>query len=294
MNGLTDYITEQPWEDTITTWYVLVDDAYQRHYQQQGQRLRASGPEPQLTDSEVITISLIIEVFFQGHEEIGYAFVCQYLHALFPRLVDPDRFNVRRRNLVRVIEDIRRDWRDQLVDQHDKVRLVDSAPVTLMTYTRGNRCRTVVGEEYFGVVSSKKARFFGWRLHLTCTAEQLVDEWVVAPAAHHDNTVLPVLLEDARDLIVIGDKAYNDAEQEAELWQTRQITLMPLRKDNQHEQWPAEVRRALGRVRHRVETALSTLTTAFNINQPRGRSLAGYVVRIATCILAHTLSFLCG
>ena len=73
-----------------------------------------------------------------------------------------------------------------------------------------------------------------------------------------------------------------------------QITLLPLRKDNQHEQWPAEVRRALGRVRHRVETALSTLTTAFNINRPRGRSLAGYVVRIATCILAHTLSFLCG
>jgi hypothetical protein len=160
--------------------------------------------------------------------------------------------------------------------------------------TRGNRCRTVVGEEYFGVVSSKKARFYGWRLHLTCTAEQLIDEWLVAPVAKHDNTILPALLEDARDLIVIGDKAYNDAEQEAELWQTWQITLMPLRKDNQHEQWPAEVRRALGRVRHRVETALSTLTTAFNINQPRGRSLAGYVVRIATCILAHTLSFLCG
>ena len=30
MNGLTDYITQQPWEDTITAWYVLVDDAYQR------------------------------------------------------------------------------------------------------------------------------------------------------------------------------------------------------------------------------------------------------------------------
>jgi len=294
MHGLTDYITEQPWEDTITTWYVLVDDAYQRYCQRRGGRLRASGPVPQLTDSEVITISLIIEVFFQGHEEVGYAFVCQCLHALFPVLVDLDRFNVRRRSLVQVIECVRRDWRDRLVDRSDNVRLVDSAPVTLMTYTRGARCRTVVGAEYFGVVSSKKARFFGWRLHLTCTAAQLIDEWVVAPAATHDNTILPALLADTRDLIVIGDKAYNDAEQETDLWRTRRIILMPLRKDNQHAQWPAAVRRALGRVRHRVETALSTLTTAFNVNQPRGRSLTGYVARIATCILAHTLSFLCG
>jgi len=29
----------------------------------------------------------------------------------------------------------------------------------------------------------------------------------------------------------------------------------------------------------------------FNVQRPRGRSLAGHVVRIATCILAHTLSF---
>jgi hypothetical protein len=31
---------------------------------------------------------LILETFFQGHEEVGYAFVTQYMHDLFPRLVD--------------------------------------------------------------------------------------------------------------------------------------------------------------------------------------------------------------
>jgi hypothetical protein len=291
MNGLTNYITEHSWEDTITTWYVRVDDAYTDYVQRRGRRLRYSGPPPRFSDSEVITVGLIIETYFQGHEEIGYAFVQQFLRELFPDLLNLDRFNARRRRLVGVIEAIRRDLRTQLLDTADHVRLVDSAPVTLMSYTRGTRCRSVVGEEYFGVVSSKKAQFFGLRLHITCTAEQLIDEWVLAPAAYHDNTVLPALLEDCRDVIVIGDKAYNDAEQETELWQTRRITLLPLRKCNQKQQWPDEVRKALGRVRHRVETAFSTLTTAFNVNHPRGRSLAGHVVRIATCILAHTLSF---
>jgi hypothetical protein len=291
MNGLTNYITEQSWEDTITRWYVLVDDAYQRYIAWRGRRLRSSGPEPRFSDSEVITVGLIIEVFFHGHEELGYAFVGQFLRGMFPMLLDLDRFNERRRRLVGVIESIRRDLRDQQLNRADKVRLVDSAPVTLMTYSRGQRCRSVVGEEYFGVVSSKKTKFFGLRLHVTCTVEQLIDEWLLAPAAPHDSTVLRALLQECYDLIVIGDKAYNDADQEAELWRTRRITLLPLRKCNQQQQWPADVRKALGRVRHRVETAFSTLTTAFNVNRPRGRSLAGHVVRIATCILAHTLSF---
>jgi len=48
---------------------------------------------------------------------------------------------------------------------------------------------------------------------------------------------------------------------------------------------------AYGENLHRVETVFSILTTTFNIQRPRGRSLQGHVVRITTCIFAHTLSF---
>jgi hypothetical protein len=291
MNGLTNYITQQPWTDTITAWYVLVDDAYRRVVARRGRPWRASGPEPEFSDSEVITVALIIETFFQGHEEVGYAFVSQYLRHLFPRLLDLDRFNARRRDLLAVIEAIRRDLRDQKIDRADSLRLVDSAPVTLMTYTRGARCKSAVGSEYFGVVTSKKGKVFGLRLHATVTVEQLIDDWCLAPAAYLDPKVLDALVLDRRDLVLIGDKLFNDAELEDRLWRKRRIHLLPLRRDNQKTQWPDAVRRALGRVRHRIETAFSTLTTVFNIQRPRGRSLAGHVVRVATCILAHTLSF---
>jgi len=71
MNGLTNYITQRPWVATITAWYVLVDEAYQRLVARRGQPLRQSGPAPSFSDSEVITVGLIIETFFQGHEEVG-------------------------------------------------------------------------------------------------------------------------------------------------------------------------------------------------------------------------------
>jgi hypothetical protein len=291
MNGLTDYITKQNWTDTITTWYVLVDDAYQHVIARLGAPLRASGPAPEMSDSEVITVSLIIETYFQGHEEVGYAFVRQYLRDLFPRLLDGDRFNERRRRLIGLIELLRRDLRDQKLKPQERVRVVDSTPITLMTYTRGNRSQSVVGGDYFGVVTSKKSKFFGLRLHLTATPDQLIDEWLLAPAAEHDVKVLDTLVLDCRDLILVADKAYNDAELENRLWRKRRIQLLPLRRTNQKQQWPDAARRALGRVRHCVETVFSVLTTTFNVQRPRGRSLAGHVVRIATCILAHTLSF---
>jgi len=291
MNGLTNYITETKWEDTITTWFVLVDEAYQRMVKRGKGRLRASGPAPSFTDSEVITVSLIIETYFQGHEEVGYAFVRQYLRGLFPRLIDLDRFNERRRQLVWVIETIRKDLRDQKLNRTDPIRLVDSAPVTVTTYTRGARCCSVVGPEYFGVVTSKKSKVYGFRLHASVTVDQLIDDWLLAPAAFPDPQVLEELVHDRRDLTLIGDKIYNDAEREARHWQKRHILLLPLRKDNMKNQWPAGVQKALGYFRHAVETVFSTLSTVFNVERPRGRCLAGYVVRVATCILAHTLSF---
>lgn len=291
MHGLTDYITERPWVDIITTWYVLVDDAYQRVLARRGCPLRSRGPAPTFSDSEVITVALIIETFFQGHEELGYAFVTQYQRDLFPGLLDLDRFNERRRALIAVIEAIRRDLRDQRLDPTDPVRLVDSAPVTLATYTRGARSHSVMGNEYFGVVTSKKGKVFGLRLHATVTVGQLIDEWLLAPAAVPDHQVLPALLGDRREQVLIGDKGYTDAALEDQLWTSRRTLLLPLRRKNQQTQWPAEIRRILGRVRHHVETVFSILTTVFNVERPGGRSLAGHAVRIATCVLAHTLSF---
>jgi hypothetical protein len=292
MNGLTNYITDQPWEDTITTWYVLVDDAYQRILARRGHPLRARGPAPTFTDSEVITVALIIETFFQGHEEVGYAFVRQYLRALFPLLLSLDRFNARRRDLVGLIEAIRCDLRDHILDHSDPIRLVDSAPVTLMTYTRGDACQSVIGKAYFGVVTSKKGKFFGWRLHTSVTGDQLIDDWLLAPAALPDPQALEALVEQRHDLTLIGDKIYNDVGLEERLWRKKRILLLPLRKDNQKAQWPEGVQGTLGWLRHRVETVFSTLTTVFNVERPHGRSLTGHLVRVATCILAHTLSFL--
>ena len=60
MTGRTDFITEAKWEDILTIWPVRVDDAYQALEARYGP-WRRRGPQPAFSDSEVITVSLMID-----------------------------------------------------------------------------------------------------------------------------------------------------------------------------------------------------------------------------------------
>jgi hypothetical protein len=135
MTGLTDFITKARWEDLLLVWLVLVDDAYQVLEAQFGP-WRRRGPQPDFTDSEVITVSLFIDTIFHGHEALGLAFLRHYHPDLFPALLPDGQFNARRRDLGLVMEQIRQyliqTW--HLIDPDDVCRLIDNAPIPVCTY----------------------------------------------------------------------------------------------------------------------------------------------------------------
>ncbi len=226
MNGLTDYITDYAWADIFTTWYVLVDDAYAALVAHHG-RLRQRGPAPTFSDSEVITIALIADTFFHGKEELCLAFVRQYHADMFPHLLDDTRFNRRRRTLSGLMEAMRRMYTTWLVAEDDAVRVVDSAPIPVCTYMRSRLCTTVAGADYCGVMVSRRAKLFGFRLHLTTTTAQVVDQWMLAPASHHDGTLTPALLDEAAGLWVVGDNAFHNPT--ARIGCSSTVTLRSLR-----------------------------------------------------------------
>lgn len=290
MHGLTDYITDYAWTDIFTTWYVLVDEAYHAVVAQHG-RLRQRGPAPTFGDSEVITIALIADTFFHGKEEVCLAFVRQYHAQMFPKLLDDTRFNRRRRALSGLMEVIRRVYTTWLVADDDAVRVVDSAPIPVCTYMRSRSCTTVAGAEYCGVMVSRRAKLFGFRLHLTTTTNQVVDQWMLAPASHHDGTLTPALLEDAHGLWVVGDNAFHNPMALEWLQQQRDIALLAMPRRTASQAWPKAIRQQVNKARRTIESALSVLCGVFHVEQPGSRSLAGLLSRITTRLLAYTLSF---
>lgn len=295
MTGLTDFITEAKWTDILTVWFVLVDDAYQVLQARFGP-WRRRGPPPAFSDSEVITVSLMIDTFFHGHEALGLAFLRQYHADLFPALLPEGQFNQRRRELGLIIEQIRQSlagaW--ALIDPTDEVRLIDSAPIPVCTYMRASRNQTVAGAEYFSVMKSRGAKLFGLRLHLTTTCAQVVDRWLLAPAAPRDSKVMAAVFEDAHDLIAFGDGAFHDPTVMQHLRQRHNIQVWATPRKDSLQPWPLDFRQWATRLRRRIETALSVLVTVFNVEHPGSRSLSGLIARVATRMLAYTLCFITG
>jgi hypothetical protein len=290
MHGLTDYITECHWEEVFTLWFVWLDDLYTEVYSQQ--RLRQRGSAPVFSDSEVMTISLVIDTYFHGDEELGLAFVRQYHLALFPKLLSRSRFNRRRRALIGIIEHLRRLLSDRLIEAGDDWRLIDSAPIPVCTYQRSRKNATLAGPEYYSVMPCRRAKLFGVRLLMTTNLEQVVDQWLLVPAAPRESKMADVLLEDAAALNIIGDNAFRDPTIDYHLQEARQIRLVAPPRAYDKIKWPASLRQDFNRVRRRIESAFSVLSTVFHVQVLGARSLTGIGVRVATRILAYTLSFL--
>lgn len=289
MAGFTQYSTELPWSLIFTIWFVRIDDAYQQVVVRTGP-LRTRGPQPRFADSEVITVALMADAFFGGHEARTLAFVRHYHRDLFPHLLSRSRFNRRRRALLNVIEAIRRRLAMSLIDPDDPLRCIDSAPIPLCTSTRGSDNRTVHGAAYAGVCISKRCKVYGFKLHLTVTQQGIIDQWLLAPASYQDLRVAPALLEDQQALVVLGDKAYINGRVTAWLAEARGIQLLGLPRLRERQQWPRTMVRRHSRVRQRVETTLSVLATVFGVQRVGSRSLAGALCRSATRVLAYTLA----
>ena len=299
MEGLTDYITKSDWEDIFTVTFVLVDDAWPTLPKGALPR-RRRGPAPEMSDSEVVTIALFIDSIFDGDEEKGLAFIRQYHPTLFPNLLDGSRFNRRRRDLWAAMEALRCHFRDAWREAHPQerdvasLRVVDSAPIPICTYSRGSRCQSIPldqRDEWFGVCTSKKTKFFGPRCHATVYLDQMIDSWCLAPGSYHDLRPVPALLEGQRNLAAIGDKAYISPDLDSAVWEAGEHLILPLRKVNQKVQWPKGIQAILSKIRHRIETAFSVLTTAFHLDKLGSRSFSGMVTRATTRVLAYTLSF---
>lgn len=294
MAGLTDCITDCCWEDVWMHWFCRVDDAYAALEQRYG-RWRRTGPKPTFHDTEVITVALIIDTWFHGHEALGLAFVRLYHPTLFPYLPADGHFNARRTVLGPRIDQVRRLLtRDAgLLAADEPHRLIDRAPIPLATYRRASTTQLVAGPAYFSVMVTRAAKLFGLRLSLTVAPNGVIDEWCLAPAGVHDSQVMPALLEDRADRVVLGDGAYHNPTVEPVLEAHDIVVRAPPRRDAKAvEPWPHALRQQFSAVRQQVETVFSTLTTVFDVQRPRARSLKGVVSRISTRMLAYTLCFL--
>lgn len=273
--------------DDFCTWmYLIVDDIWQ----QIAPLFQRPGPEPECSDSELITLALVGEC--RGWD-VETEMLSQWKehHDLFPVIPSQSRFNRRRRNLMQAFNLIRKAVLRTLDLACDQQCLLDSLPVPVVQFylvpssTGDWRAYGAT----FGKVPSKKETIFGYKLHLLITVGGLILDFVLAPANLTDLEVGFELLSEHTDLEVLGDKAYISAEKAAELWQHNRVRLYTLPRSNQKKQMSKHAKHLFNAVRQTIETVNGQLSEQFRIEKNHAHTFWGLVTRLYTKLTAHTL-----
>ena len=210
---------------------------------------------------------------------------------LFPDLPGQSRFNRRRRNLMLVVNQIRRRLLSKMEIAQDRQCVIDSLPIPAVNFhlVPGSTGDWPAHGADFGRVTSKKQTIFGYKLHTLLSMNGLILDFVLAPASATDFQVGFEMLAEHTDLEVIGDKAYINADKVAELRDLNRICLETLPRRNQKPQLPRHIRRLFNSVRQIVETVNGQLTEQMNIETNHAHSFWGLCARLYTKLTAHTI-----
>jgi len=266
--------------------YVIVDDMYQEI----APFIKRPGPMPVFSDSEIIALCIIGECKGWDMETELLSNMRDYRN-LFPNLPGQSRFNRRRRNLMQVVNQIRRLVLTRMDIAQDRQCVIDSLPIPVVKFhlVPGSTGDWAAHGANFGRVSSKKQTIFGYKLHTLLSMNGLILDFVLAPASVTDFQVGFEMLAEHTDLEVIGDKAYINADKVAELWALNRIRLKTLPRRNQKPQLPRHIRRLFNSVRQIVETVNGQLTEQMNIETNHAHSFWGLCSRLYTKLTAHTI-----
>lgn len=272
--------------DFCTYVFVIVDDIVQ----ELAPVLKRPGSAPECSDSELIAMTLIGEC--RGWDvETELISLMQERRDLFPIIPSQSRFNRRRRNLMFIINLIRRIILNRLDLAQDRQCTIDSLPMPVVQF---HLVPSSTGDwkaygARFGKVPSKKQTIFGYKLHLLVTLGGVILDFELAPANATDLAVGFEMLSQHTDLDVLGDKGYISASKATELWQGNRLRLQTLPRRNQKQQVPPEVKRLFNAVRQIIETVNGQLSEQFNIETNHAHTFWGLCTRLYSKLTAHTL-----
>jgi len=160
--------------------YVIVDDWYlvQGYSFLQGK----PGRKPCFRDSEVITLMLAQDFIPYPGENQYIGYIKANYSDLFPDLITQSQFNRRARNLRLLVEKMRRYWLRELNMLTQVDLLLDTKPIPVMGYKRSKRCSDFAGSADYGVCTSRKMKYYGYKLVSLCTLEGIPVVYELVPA----------------------------------------------------------------------------------------------------------------
>ncbi|MFP4229305.1 MAG: IS982 family transposase [Salinivenus sp.] len=289
-------------EELFLIIYCLIDDLYPEAAPD-WVRFRNGTDRMDMTDSEIITLSIMQEGQ-SNDSELSFHRVVQkdYLH-LFPDLICRSRYHRRRKALMGVQSEMLRLLMNRLRLLAVWLAL-DSAPITTAESPRWKSAQMSIWAAEAGFSPSKRQFFLGFRLHLLVSNTGAICDFVLSPANVPERQV-------AEHLLAV--EAAWQARQSAFLSETRPVLAdngycgdwlaglfgkhggalwYALRRSKEAASEEEAALRAWHRgLRARIESVFASLDDQFQIEETRARSVWGVMTRVVAKLLAYMVGF---
>lgn len=283
--------TTPPTEEMFLLVYCFIDDLYQVLVPDRI-KYRLGHEAMGMSDSEVITLSIMQEAHSNDSESSFHRLVAKDHPSLFPTLLERSRYHRRRKALLGVQLHLLRHLM-HLIKVMAAWFIVDSAPVATAGFARSQSAKTSIPEATYGYCAAKKRYFFGFRLHLLISERGGLCDFVLSPAHVGERAVAEHMLGRLSERIVLADNGYSGAwlshvlgRHYVGLWYGPRQSACPASKA------AARLRRWQRAKRDLVETVFSMLADEFKMETTRARSLLGVKVRAVAKMLAYNVSWL--
>ena len=250
-------------------------------------RLRSRGPNPILSDSEVLTMEVVGEFLSLGQDiQIFRYFQHHYSH-FFPAIgrIHRTTFTRQAANLCQVKEKV---WQHllTLMEYDHALAIVDSFPIHACYFARSSRCQRFKGEAAYGRDNLVQQTFYGFRIHVHLNLPGVITRFALTPANVHENKVVRELVEDTCGFI-LGDRNYWSPILREELREEGIVLEAPFRKASR-DPW-SKRSKFISRIRFIIETVFSQLTVRYQIKKVWARDRWHLCSRLLRKILSHTL-----
>lgn len=276
-------------DDFIITCFCVIDEMIPMMVKDQ--RLRARGPAPKLSDSEVITMEVVGSYLGLSQDKKLFDYFRQHYTHFFPALVGLHRTSFVRQaaNLWAVKERVWCWLRDEVISYDAAMSIVDSVPLPVCRFARAPWCVRFRGVASYGKDHADRQTFYGFRLHAQVSWPGLLTRVFLAPANESDAEIAAVLLEGSTG-VVLGDRNYWLPDLQAHLRSKGILLQAPFRRANSPKA-AAYQSSVLGRVRYLIDTVFGQLTDRCQMKRVWARDLWHLRSRLLRFLLMHTVCF---
>jgi hypothetical protein len=234
----------------IVVIYCLIDD-----WLAEQPRYRRRGPQPTLSDAEVLTIEVVGIWLNMATDKAIFLYFQRHYGDWFPglRAIHRTTFVRQSANLWAVKVQL---WRQLLswVDHDPTDNIMDSMPLPVCRFARANRCRRLREVSAYGYDEVARQKCFGLRVHARIAWPGVIRDLELLPANVHDTIAAEEMLFGVQGQ-VLADRNYWKPVLRDRLREQELVLLAPF-STAKHEKtpWP----RRLTRKRYRIETVFRT------------------------------------